>query len=56
MERKKTDLVSQLENSRQDIIKKIKELRSVKDSLSRLPVLEETLKRYKEVGLEDKLK
>ncbi|MBI9047358.1 MAG: PHP domain-containing protein [Anaerolineaceae bacterium] len=55
MERKKADLVEKLKSSRQDIIKTIHAIQSIEDRLSRLPALEETLNRYKEAGLEDKL-
>lgn len=55
MEQKKADLVTQLESSRQNIINTINELQTIEDRLSKLPGLEETLKRYKEAGLEEKL-
>jgi energy-coupling factor transporter ATP-binding protein EcfA2 len=55
-EQKKTDLVTQLGNSRQDINRALNKLQSIEDRLSRLPAFEETLKRYKDAGLEEKLK
>ncbi len=55
-EQKKTNIVSKLANSRQDINRALGKLQSIEDRLSRLPALEETLKRYKDAGLEEKLK
>jgi len=55
-EQKKADLVTKLGNSRQDINRALVKFHSIENQLSRLPALEETLKRYKDAGLEEKLK
>ncbi|MBN1833498.1 MAG: AAA family ATPase [Deltaproteobacteria bacterium] len=55
-ERKKSDLISKLSDSRRDIIKIIGKFETIENRLSRLPALEETLNRYKEAGLEERLK
>jgi energy-coupling factor transporter ATP-binding protein EcfA2 len=55
-EQRKAELVTKLGNSRQDINRAFDQLQSIEDKLSRLPALEETLKRYKDAGLEEKLK
>ena len=55
-EQKKSDLTTKLSDSRRDIIKIISEFKSIEDRLSKLPALEETLNRYKEAGLEERLK
>ena len=56
LDRQKTALANQLEGSRHNIFKAIKDLQQIEDRLSKLPALEETLERYKEAGLEEKLK
>jgi chromosome segregation ATPase len=55
-EQKKDEFFNKLANSRQDINRGFVKLQSIEEQLSRLPALEETLKRYKDAGLEEKLK
>lgn len=54
--RRKADIRRQLEQSRMKILELDKELRLVEERLSALPALEETLKRFQDAGLEEKLK
>ncbi|MGE0823818.1 MAG: TrlF family AAA-like ATPase [Candidatus Binatia bacterium] len=53
---RKIDLRRELERSRIQIREALKELRQAEERLSALPVVEETLKRYQEAGLEERLK
>ena len=53
---RKGDLTRRLEQSRVRILEVEKELRQIDERLASLPALEETLKRFQEAGLEDKLK
>lgn len=53
---RKGDLTRRLERSRVRILEVEKELRQIDERLASLPALEETLKRFQEAGLEDKLK
>jgi hypothetical protein len=52
----KTDLRMQLERSRPGIVDTQLQINSINDRLSLLPGLEETQKRYKQTGLEERLK
>lgn len=54
--RRKADVRRQLEQSRGKILDTDKELSQVDERLASLPALEETLKRFQEAGLEDRLK
>lgn len=54
--RKKTELKRELERSRNRIIDAQKEQKQIEDHLAALPGLEETLSRFKEAGVEEKLK
>lgn len=54
--KRKSDLVRHLEKSRNSIIDLKKEIQIIADQLASLPVLEETLVRFQQAGLEDKLK
>jgi DNA repair ATPase RecN len=53
---RKGDLTRSLERSRVRILEVKKELRQIDERLASLPALEETLKRFQEAGLEDRLK
>ena len=53
---RKGDLTRKLERARVRILEVKKELRQIDERLASLPALEETLKRFQEAGLEDKLK
>lgn len=53
---RKGDLTRRLERSRVRILEVKKELRQIDERLASLPALEETLTRFQEAGLEDKLK
>lgn len=53
---RKADLQRELEKSRQGIVETRTELLQIEERLAALPVLEETLERFKEAGLEDRLK
>jgi DNA repair ATPase RecN len=53
---RKGDLARRLERSRVRILEVKKELRQIDERLASLPALEETLTRFQEAGLEDKLK
>jgi len=54
--RRKHDLRRDLEKSRQRLLDTRAEYAAAKDRLAALPGLEETLRRYREAGLEDRLK
>jgi DNA repair ATPase RecN len=56
LSRRKTELKRELERSRNRIIDAQTERKQVEDRLAALPGLEETLRRFKEAGLEEKLK
>ncbi|MBV8281252.1 MAG: AAA family ATPase, partial [Candidatus Eremiobacteraeota bacterium] len=52
----KANLRMQLEQSRNGILEPQQQIKSIEDRLALLPALEETLKRYKQSGLEERLK
>ena len=52
----KAELQRELEKSRQGIVDTDTELMQIEERLAALPVLEETLERFKEAGLEERLK
>jgi len=54
--RRKSDLRRLLEKNRKSLLETRKELRQIEDRLAALPGLEETLERFREAGLEDRLK
>lgn len=54
--RRKTDLHRELERSRSRLLDVRKELNQIEERLAALPAIEETLRRYQEAGLEDRLK
>jgi len=54
--KRKSDLMRGLDRSRTRLFDLRKELQQIEERLAALPVVEETLKRYKELGLEEKLK
>lgn len=54
--RKKAEIKRELERSRNRIIDARKEQKQIEDRLAALPGLEETLRRFKEAGVEEKLK
>jgi AAA domain/PHP domain len=54
--RRKADLRRELEKNRRSLIDLRKEIRQIDERLAALPGLEETLKRFKDAGLEEKLK
>jgi hypothetical protein len=54
--RRKTELRRELEKNRRSLIELRKEIRQIEEQLAALPGLEETLKRFKDAGLEEKLK
>jgi len=54
--RRRTDLLRELEKSRKSLIDTRTELQQMADRLAALPALEETLQRYREAGLEERLK
>jgi len=54
--RRKIELKRELERSRVRILDVRKELKQIEDRLASLPTLEETLKRFQEAGLEERLK
>lgn len=56
LSQRKGDLTRRLERSRVRILEVKKEVRQIDERLASLPALEETLKRFQEAGLEDKLK
>jgi hypothetical protein len=56
LSRKKAELRRELERSRSRILDAQKEQKQIEDRLAALPGLEETLRRFKEAGLEEKLK
>jgi predicted metal-dependent phosphoesterase TrpH len=56
LSRKKAELRRELERSRSRILDAQRELKVIEDRLAALPGLEETLMRFKEAGLEEKLK
>lgn len=53
---RRAELQRQLERSRQRILDARKELSQIEERLAALPSLEETLKRFQEAGMEEKLK
>ncbi|MDW8470215.1 MAG: hypothetical protein RML56_16010 [Burkholderiales bacterium] len=53
---RKADTKRQLEQSRAKILDADKELKQVEERLAALPALEETLRRFQEAGLEERLK
>ena len=54
--RKKADLRRALEKSRKSLLDRHAELAQIEERLAALPGLEETLERFREAGLEDRLK
>ena len=54
--RRKAELRRELERLRAQILDLRKELQQVADQVASLPALEETLKRFQEAGLEERLK
>jgi hypothetical protein len=54
--RRKADLRRALEKSRKSVLDTRAELRQIEERLATLPGLEETLERFREAGLEDRLK
>jgi PHP family Zn ribbon phosphoesterase len=56
LDRRKADVRRQLEQSRGNILDTVKELASVEERLATLPAFEETLKRFQQAGLEERLK
>jgi len=54
--KRKSDLARALEKSRSRTIELRRELQAIKDQLATLPALEETLVRFQQAGLEEKLK
>jgi DNA repair ATPase RecN len=54
--RRKADLGQKLERSRASIIDAQRERKQIEERLAALPALEETLKRFQEAGLEERLK
>lgn len=54
--RRKTEVRRELERSRQRVLENQRELQQIADRLASLPALEETLKRFQDAGLEEKLK
>jgi len=56
LENRKAEILRKLETSRGRILETRKEIAVVEEKLAGLPALQETLKRFQEAGLEDKLK
>lgn len=56
LQQRKTDVSRQLEESREEIVRISRDIQRIDEKLESLPGLEETLKRYEETGLQDKLK
>jgi len=56
LETRKKDLLHQLQTNRLDLLKAKKEIDGLEEKLSRLPVLEEKLRRFQEQDVEEKLK
>jgi predicted ATPase len=56
LENRKHELSRELENNRLEILQTAKAAGAIEDKLSRLPAIEEKLRRYKELGIENKLK
>lgn len=54
--KRKRDVRRKLERSRSRLIETHKELSQIEERLAALPAIEETLRRFQEAGLEDKLK
>lgn len=54
--RRKAELRRELEKNRRSLLDVRKEIQQIDERLAALPGLEETLKRFKDAGLEDKLK
>ena len=55
LDRRKADVRRALQQARQSILDVRSELQQIEERLSALPALEETLKRFQEAGLEDRL-
>ena len=53
--RRKVELLRDLEKNRHSIVNVHKELADIEEKLSNLPTLEETLERYRQAGLEERL-
>ena len=56
MDRRKAELLRDLEKNRSSVVDVRKELADIEDKLSNLPNLEETLERYRQAGLEERLR
>ena len=56
MDRRKAELLRDLEKNRRSIVDVRRELADIEDKLSNLPNLEETLERYRQAGLEKRLR
>ena len=56
MDRRKAELLRDLEKNRRSIVDVRRELADIEDKLSNLPNLEETLERYRQAGLEERLR
>ncbi|MEJ5238640.1 MAG: AAA family ATPase [Limisphaera sp.] len=54
--RRKAHVRAQLEQSRRKILETDRELRQIEERLAALPALEETLRRFQDAGLEERLK
>jgi PHP family Zn ribbon phosphoesterase len=54
--KRRTELKRELEKSRRDVLATRRELAEIEERLATLPGLEETLKRFHEAGLEERLK
>jgi len=54
--RRKAELLNSLEKSRRSVLDARAELRQIEERLAALPGLEETLERFREAGLEERLK
>ncbi len=55
LDRRKVELLRKLEKNRRLIVDVRKELADIEEKLSNLPTLEETLERYRQAGLEERL-
>ncbi|MDZ7293021.1 MAG: AAA family ATPase [candidate division KSB1 bacterium] len=56
LEARKEEIRHQLETNRIDLLRTQKEIEAVEEKLSRLPAVEEKLRRYQDFGIEKKLK
>lgn len=54
--RRRSELKRDLEKSRRSILETQRELAQIRERLAALPGLEETLERFREAGVEDRLK